>query len=117
MFVEAPKTVYMFPGQGIQKPGMNRELFALRIGTVEEMYRHANELLRDEFGWSVELRDLTLNGPQELLDQTEYAQPALFVASATRYNYLANGKLLTAAVTGHSLGEYAALYAAGSLEF
>jgi len=108
---------YMFPGQGIQKVGMNRELLDLRIGVVEDMYKRANELLRDEFGWRKDLSELTLNGPQEDLGQTEIAQPALFVASATRFAAWAGERELPASVTGHSLGEVAALYAAGSFDY
>src|SRR3989344_4213536 len=94
---------YMFPGQGSQKPGMNRELLALNIGAVEDMYKRANEFLHDEFGWSVDLRDLTLNGPESTLNQTEYSQPGIFVASTARFETWANGRQLPASVTGHSL--------------
>ena len=84
-------------------------------GFAEELLLGANQVL------GFNLKRICLEGPEEELKKTEIAQPAIFVISAAAFHQLtAHRSLLTAdlcAVAGHSLGEYSALYAAGSISF
>jgi malonyl CoA-acyl carrier protein transacylase len=70
----------------------------------------------DILGYSI--RRLCLEDPNSQLKQTEFTQPALYVVCVLAYlNRLQSGDPLPSAVAGHSLGEYAALYAAGAFDF
>ncbi|MGW8330370.1 ACP S-malonyltransferase [Streptomyces sp. NPDC055897] len=100
--------VYMFPGQGSQRVGMGRELFARFPDRLAE----ADRVL----GYSV--RELCLRNPQERLGQTAFTQPAVYVVNALSYAAArADGRPSPAAAVGHSLGEYNALEAAGVFGF
>lgn len=103
------KYAVLFPGQGSQFVGMGADLFEARPDLLGD---HVDELL----GWS--LRELCLDGPEELLVRTERAQPALFCLSYALWVELSDrlGSLPIAAA-GHSLGEYTALAAAGVFGF
>jgi len=81
-----------------------------RFPQARQRLQEAEELLGFELG------QICFEGPEELLRQTRYTQPALFVHSAIVAE-LVRGHLQLDAVAGHSLGEYSALYAAGVLEF
>lgn len=99
----------LFPGQGSQYVGMGADLFD----------SHA-ELLRDAadatLGWSLE--ELCLEGPEDRLTRTEYAQPALFAVSFALWTELkSTADVVYAGAVGHSLGEFTALAAAGSISF
>ncbi len=99
----------LFPGQGSQKVGMGADLFAARPDLLVET---ANRIL----GWSLET--LVGYGPQEELTKTEHAQPALFAVSFALWESLKDAlPSPPAAAAGHSLGEYTALAAAGSLSY
>jgi [acyl-carrier-protein] S-malonyltransferase len=98
----------LFPGQGSQAVGMGADLFAAGSGYLGP---RADRVL----GWS--LRDLCLDGPEEALTRTERAQPALFAVSYALWAVLRDRVPPPAAAAGHSLGEYTALAAAGSLTF
>jgi len=74
------------------------------------MYKLADSIL----GFSIS--DISFNGPLETLKETRYTQPALFVHSAILFE-LIKDKLEIAATAGHSVGEYAALFAAGVINF
>lgn len=103
------KFAILFPGQGSQFVGMGAELFHL---CPELLGDSADEIL----GWS--LRRVCLEGPEETLTRTEFAQPALFALSYALWTLLAvrlEGE--PAGAAGHSLGEYTALVAAGVLQF
>jgi len=100
---------FVFPGQGSQSLGMLAELSEL------------HPPLRDSFveasdGAGVDLWALTQGGPEEMLNRTEYTQPALLAASVALWRlWLAQGGARPALLAGHSLGEYSALVAAGAL--
>lgn len=109
--MEAPAV--LFPGQGAQYPGMG-EKYAGRFAECREIYEKASEIS------SLDLLRLCLEGTQEELDRTSVSQPAIFVTSVAslRAYQLEHGSALEAAASaGLSLGEYTALYFAGSLSF
>lgn len=98
----------LFPGQGSQFVGMGADVFAARPDLVGD---RAGQIL----GWS--LREVCLEGPEERLTRTEYAQPALFaIAHAVWSELEPHLPHPPAAAAGHSLGEYTALVAAGMLD-
>nr|WP_253937598.1 acyltransferase domain-containing protein [Dickeya dadantii] len=101
-------SIWVFPGQGSQHKGMGNALFERFPRLVSE----ADEVL----GFSI--RELCLNDPQGVLGETMFTQPALFVVSAL--GVLAsrqNGLDAPDCYAGHSLGEFAALFAAGAFDF
>ncbi|WP_081765224.1 ACP S-malonyltransferase [Robbsia andropogonis] len=99
---------YIFPGQGSQAKGMGKELFA----KYPDLVASTNRIL----GYSI--TELCLDDPRGQLNQTLYTQPALYVVNALSYLAArASGDPAPAFVAGHSLGEYAALFAAGMVDF
>ncbi len=99
---------YLFPGQGSQKLGMGKELF----GKYPQFMKQADGIL----GYSIE--ELCLNGTQEQLNQTQYTQPALYTVEAL--SYLSRCEITGEKpdyIAGHSLGEFAALFAANVYDF
>ncbi|MGC8783292.1 MAG: ACP S-malonyltransferase [Armatimonadota bacterium] len=101
----------VFPGQGSQAPGMGKEI-AEAFASARKVYEEADELL------GYRLSALCFEGDEEELRQTVHAQPALFVTSvATWYALSEQVELHPVCVAGHSVGEYAALVAAGVLEW
>lgn len=100
----------MFPGQGSQYVGMGEHLF----DAFPELVSKANDVL----GYSVE--ELCLRDSNGRLHQTEFTQPAVYVVSALDYLLFARSNVDDSGVDyflGHSLGEYAALFAAGVFDF
>ncbi|SES15600.1 trans-AT polyketide synthase, acyltransferase and oxidoreductase domain-containing protein [Streptomyces qinglanensis] len=100
--------VYGFPGQGSQSQGMGAELF--------DRFPAETAAADAVLGYSV--RELCEHNPQGRLRQTEYTQPALYTVSALAY--LARQEedpVPPDYLVGHSLGEYAALFAAGVFDF
>jgi [acyl-carrier-protein] S-malonyltransferase len=109
----APKSVVLvFPGQGSQYVGMGKNFLN---HPCYEFFKTADTIL------DFSLSDLCLHGPEEKLKQTEITQPAVVAHSLAYYflvrSRLENHKIPIAAVLGHSVGEYAALIAAGALSF
>jgi [acyl-carrier-protein] S-malonyltransferase len=100
---------FVFPGQGSQSLGMLAELGA-QHPLVLETFKEASAAL------GYDLWALTQQGPEESLNQTDKTQPAVLTASIALWRlWLAEGGARPAYVAGHSLGEYSALVAAGSL--
>ncbi len=98
----------VFPGQGAQKVGMGEEFKASSL--FQEHLAETDHLL------NYALSHLIARGPEEVLRETRQAQLALFVVETGIYRcWRAAGAPSPAAVAGHSLGEYSALYAAGVL--
>jgi [acyl-carrier-protein] S-malonyltransferase len=110
------KTSFVFPGQGSQFVGMGRDLYA-SSPAARAVFDEADKVL----GYS--LSKLCFEGPEEKLNDTEYAQPAILTVSvayleALREKLRERGEVLEPAfLAGHSLGEYTALVAAGSVTF
>lgn len=104
------KTAFLFPGQGSQFPGMGKSL-AERFPAAKQAFEEADDALQ------FALSELCFNGPEADLKRTENTQPALLAVSVAALRVLELQGLKPDYVSGHSLGEYSALVAAGSLPF
>lgn len=104
-------TAFLFPGQGSQFVGMGRALYDAEPA-ARSLYDEADERL----GFA--LSRLCFDGPEDALTQTDVQQPALFTTSLAAWAVLSQrGEAAADYVAGHSLGEFSALAAAGSLSF
>ncbi|MDB5085620.1 MAG: [acyl-carrier-protein] S-malonyltransferase [Bacilli bacterium] len=106
-------TAFVFPGQGAQKVGMGKDL-AQEFAVARDVFAEADESL----GFS--LSKIIWEGPEDQLRLTYYTQPALLTMSVACLRVLQAslaGPLVPSFAAGHSLGEYSALVAAGSLTF
>ncbi|MBK3758495.1 ACP S-malonyltransferase [Stutzerimonas frequens] len=102
---------FVFPGQGSQSLGMLAELGAQQ-SVIIDTFAEASAAL------GYDLWALTQQGPEEQLNQTDKTQPAILAASVALWRlWQSEGGARPAFVAGHSLGEYSALVAAGSLPF
>lgn len=100
---------FVFPGQGSQSLGMLAELAELHPG-IRETFAEASD------GAGADLWALSRGGPEEMLNRTEYTQPALLAAGVAVWRlWTSQHGLRPAMLAGHSLGEYTALVAAGAL--
>jgi [acyl-carrier-protein] S-malonyltransferase len=106
----ALKTAFLFPGQGSQFAGMGKQL-ADRYTVARGVFEEADDAL----GFA--LSTMCFEGPEDALRLTENTQPALLAVSTAAYRVLTEHGLGADYVAGHSLGEYSALVAAGSLQF
>ncbi|HEV3333487.1 MAG TPA: ACP S-malonyltransferase [Bryobacteraceae bacterium] len=104
------KTAFLFPGQGSQFAGMGKAL-AEAFPAARLIFEEADAVL----GFS--LSKLCFEGPEDQLKLTENQQPALLTVSAAAFAVLRERSRRPDYVAGHSMGEYAALVAAGSLRF
>ncbi len=100
---------YVFPGQGAQFVGMGKELYE-SSPVARELFEKANDLL------GFRITDLMFNGTDEDLRQTRVTQPAIFLHSVILAMTLGDG-FKPDMVAGHSLGEFSALVASGSMSF
>jgi [acyl-carrier-protein] S-malonyltransferase len=103
-------TAFLFPGQGSQFAGMGQSL-AENFPEARRKFEEADDAL----GFA--LSKLCFEGPDEELKRTENTQPALLAVSIAALAVLEKETGAPDYVAGHSLGEYSALVAAGSLEF
>jgi len=102
------KLAFVFPGQGSQQVGMMNSYADLPV--VRATFDEASAALGDDL-WA-----LVAGGPEEALDLTRNTQPVMLTADIALWRaWRADGGPLPAVVAGHSLGEYAALVAAGAL--
>jgi [acyl-carrier-protein] S-malonyltransferase len=104
------KIAFLFPGQGSQAAGMGKEL-AEAFPAAHQVFEEADAVLG--FG----LSRMCFEGPEEALRLTENQQPALLTVSIAAFRVLGECGWKPSYVAGHSLGEYSALVAAGSLRF
>lgn len=105
-----PNVAFVFPGQGSQKVGMGED-WAAAFPTARDTFEEADERL------GLALSELCWRGPEDELQLTANTQPALLTVSVAIQRVLTEAGAAPAAVAGHSLGEYSALVAAGSLDF
>ncbi len=108
------KIAVLFPGQGAQTVGMGASLVE-QLPAACDLFARAADVL------GYDLAEICFHGPAEVLDSTEYSQPALFVTSLAALELLRQESPQTveacAAAAGLSLGEYTAIVFAGAIEF
>ena len=100
---------FVFPGQGAQYTGMGLDLFE-KYPEAQTLFNQANKIL------NFSITDIMFEGSAEDLKQTNVTQPAIFLHSVIMYKVLGD-KATPNMVAGHSLGEFSALVANGTLEF
>lgn len=104
------KTAFVFPGQGAQKPGMGLDFYE-SSETAKRLYDEADEILGFDFS------GMCFRGTDEELTKTINTQPAIYVHSVAACRLLAERGIRPSITAGHSIGEYAALTAAGVISF
>ncbi|NMH27463.1 ACP S-malonyltransferase [Flavobacterium silvaticum] len=100
---------YVFPGQGAQFTGMGKELYE-QSDLARELFERANEIL------GFRITDIMFEGTADELKQTKVTQPAVFLHSVILAKTM-NESFKPEMVAGHSLGEFSALVANGTLSF
>jgi [acyl-carrier-protein] S-malonyltransferase len=100
---------YVFPGQGAQFPGMGKDLYE-QYELARNRFEEANEIL------GFRITDIMFEGSEEALRQTKVTQPAIFLHSVIMAELLGD-HFKPQMAAGHSLGEFSALVACGSLNF
>jgi [acyl-carrier-protein] S-malonyltransferase len=102
------KHAFVFPGQGSQFPGMGKDHYDNSV-FAKKLFEQSNEVL------GFRLSDIMFNGTEEDLKQTNVTQPAIFLHSIVAYKTIESAS--PDMVAGHSLGEFSALVANGTLSF
>src|SRR5271169_4727901 len=102
------KVAFMFPGQASQYPGMGKEL-AEKYPAARAVFDEADEAL------AFSISKMCFEGSEDELKLTANTQPAILTVSVAAFRVLAEKGITADYVAGHSLGEYSALVAAGSL--
>lgn len=110
IMANASSIAYLFPGQGSQFVGMGKDL-SEKYPVARQTFEEADEALR------YKLSQLCFEGPEEKLRLTEITQPAILTASVAAYRVLKQIGPKSSYFAGHSLGEYSAHVAAGTLKF
>jgi [acyl-carrier-protein] S-malonyltransferase len=110
MTTHSSSIAFLFPGQGSQAVGMGKEL-AANYPVARRTFEEADEAL------GYKLSELCFEGPEDKLKLTEITQPAILTASVAALRVLQEKGLQPNYVAGHSLGEYSAHVAAGTLPF
>jgi [acyl-carrier-protein] S-malonyltransferase len=100
---------YVFPGQGAQFSGMGKDLYE-SSSMAKDLFEKANEIL------GFRITDIMFEGTEDELKQTKVTQPAIFLHSVILAKVIGDS-FQQAMVAGHSLGEFSALVANGTLEF
>ena len=100
---------FVFPGQGAQFPGMGKDLFD-QSDLAKRRFAEANDVL------GFDIASTMFEGTPEALKQTNVTQPAIFIHSVVLAECMGD-RFQPDMVAGHSLGEFSALVAAGSLSF
>src|SRR5437899_2817084 len=101
---------FLFPGQGSQSIGMGKEL-AAKYPTARQTFEEADDAL------GYKLSQVCFEGPEDQLRMTEITQPAILATSVAAWRVVNERGLKADYVAGHSLGEYSAHVAAGTLTF
>jgi [acyl-carrier-protein] S-malonyltransferase len=104
------KQAFIFPGQASQYVGMGKDLYE-NYPVCKDTFDFANNIL------GFDISKICFEGSEEELKQTNITQPAIFIHSIAVFKVLESMGKLPLATAGHSLGEYSALVAAGSLSF
>ena len=103
------KKAYIFPGQAAQFEGMGKDLYD-NSSLAHDLFEQANDIL------GYRLSDIMFTGTAEDLKQTQVTQPSVFLHSVIKAKIAGDG-FQPDCVAGHSLGEFSALVAAGSISF
>lgn len=111
------KTAFIFPGQGAQQVGMGAELYE-KLPAAKAVFDQAEQVT------GLPIKKICFEGPEEELNRTDVAQPAIFTVSAALLACMESmlgaekvASLRPAFMAGLSLGEYTALYAADCVDF
>jgi [acyl-carrier-protein] S-malonyltransferase len=107
---ELHNIAFLFPGQGSQSVGMGKDL-AAHFAVARQTFDEADEAL------GYKLSRVCFEGPEEQLRMTEVTQPAILTVSVAAWRVLDERGAKPAFVAGHSLGEYSAHVAAGTISF